>query len=59
VSADEQVDAAYQDVKEVRSVGRGVGLWGDMVVVLKNGDKVELRALPRLVAFLLRPCFDS
>lgn len=29
-------------------MGRGIGLWGDMVVVLKNGDKVELRAVPRL-----------
>ena len=25
---------------------RGVGLWGDMVVTLKNQEKVEMRWLP-------------
>jgi hypothetical protein len=40
---------AYQEVKGVVSIGRGVGLWGDMVVTLKNGDKVEIRALERYV----------
>ena len=24
-----------------------IGLWGDMVVTLNNGDKVELRSVPR------------
>jgi hypothetical protein len=51
VCTDEQLDAPYQDVKEVRSVGRGLGYWGDMVVVLKNGDKIELRAVPQYVPF--------
>jgi hypothetical protein len=45
----EQLDAAYQEVKEVRTVGRGLGLWGDMVVVLRNGDKIELRSLPKFL----------
>lgn len=43
----EQLDADYRDVKGVVTVGRGVGLWGDMVVTLNNGDKVELRSVPR------------
>ena len=43
----EQVDAAYEDVVDVKSIGRGVGYWGDMVVTLRNGDKVEMRALPK------------
>lgn len=47
VYADEQLDAAYQEVKDVKTVGRGVGLWGDMVVTLRNGDKIELRSLPK------------
>ena len=38
---------AYQEVAKVVSIPRGVGLWGDMVVTLRNGDKVELRALDR------------
>ena len=29
--AAEQTDIAYQEVKDVVTVGRGVGLWGDMV----------------------------
>ena len=28
------------------AIGRGVGLWGDMVITLKNGEKVELRSMP-------------
>lgn len=43
----EQTDIAYQEVKDVVIVGRGVGLWGDMVVTLKDGSKVELRALDK------------
>eukprot|EP00887_Chlorella_sp_A99_P004046 scaffold11.g4046.t1 len=53
----EQLDAAYQEVKDVVSVGRGVGLWGDMVVTLRNGDKIEMRAVPQfkeLQAYILR-----
>uniref|UniRef100_A0A7S0R2K7 YdbS-like PH domain-containing protein n=1 Tax=Chlamydomonas leiostraca TaxID=1034604 RepID=A0A7S0R2K7_9CHLO len=45
----EQTDVAYQEVKEVVTVGRGVGLWGDMVVTLNNGDKVELRSLDKFL----------
>jgi hypothetical protein len=45
--AAEQTDVAYQEVKEIKSVGRGVGLWGDMVVVLNDDSKVELRSLDR------------
>lgn len=46
-TADEQTDVAYQEVQDVVTVGRGIGLWGDMVVTLNNGDKVELRSLER------------
>lgn len=45
----EQLDADYRDIKDVKTVGRGVGLWGDMVITLTSGDKVELRALPQFV----------
>lgn len=46
-AADEQLDAAYQEVKDVVIVPRGLGFWGDMVVTLKNDDKIELRSLPQ------------
>ena len=47
--ADEQLDAAYQEVKDVRTVGRALGLYGDVVVELRNGDKIELRSLPKFM----------
>lgn len=43
----EQLDAAYEEVVDVKSIGRGIGLWGDMVVTLKDGSKVEMRAVPK------------
>ncbi|CAK0785169.1 hypothetical protein CVIRNUC_008375 [Coccomyxa viridis] len=45
----ERLDAAYQEVKDVKTVGRGIGLWGDMVVTLRNNDKIELRSLPKFL----------
>jgi len=37
----------YSQIREVRSVGRGFGFWGDMVLVLNDGMKLEMRAVPR------------
>ncbi len=45
--AEEQLDVPYQEVKDVVTVGRGLGFWGDMVVTLRNNNKVELRSLPQ------------
>ena len=45
--ADEQLDAAYEEVSQVVSIGRGVGAWGDMVITLRDGSKIEMRSLPR------------
>ncbi|KAL3140868.1 hypothetical protein ABBQ32_005405 [Trebouxia sp. C0010 RCD-2024] len=45
----EQLDAAYQEVDDVQTVGRALGVWGDMVVTLKNGDKIEMRSLPKFM----------
>ncbi|KAK9919023.1 hypothetical protein WJX75_008741 [Coccomyxa subellipsoidea] len=45
----ESLDAAYQEIKDVKTVGRGLGFWGDMVVTLRNGDKIELRSLPKFL----------
>ena len=39
-------DIIYSEVKKVVTVPRGLGLWGDMVVTLKDGSKLELRAMP-------------
>ncbi len=47
MTTDEQTDIAYQEVKDVVTVPRGLGLWGDMVVTLNDNSKIELRSLDR------------
>jgi hypothetical protein len=37
----------YSQIREVRSVPRGFGAWGDMVLVLNDGARLEMRSLPR------------
>ena len=37
----------YSQIREVRSVPRGFGAWGDMVLVLTDGSRLELRSMPR------------
>ena len=37
----------FSQVREVRSVSRGFGAWGDMVLVLIDGSRLELRSVPR------------
>ena len=39
-------DIIYSEVRKIVTVPRGFGLWGDMVVTLKDGSKLELRAVP-------------
>ena len=44
---EERTDIMYKDIVSVKSVSRGVGLWGDMVIELKNKDKMEMRSVPK------------
>lgn len=37
----------YSQIREVRSVSRGFGAWGDMVLVLEDGSRLEMRSVPR------------
>ncbi|WP_404785854.1 PH domain-containing protein [Altericista sp. CCNU0014] len=43
----DRTDVVYSQVAKVVSVSRGIGLWGDMVVTLKDGSKLELKAVPK------------
>ncbi len=36
----------YSQIKEIRSIPRGLGSYGDMVLVLKDGARLEMRSLP-------------
>ena len=39
-------DVIYKEIKKVVAVPRGLGLWGDMVVTLQDGTRLEMRAVP-------------
>ena len=43
----DRTDIVYSEIVKVAKVPRGFGLWGDMVLTLRNGSRLELRALPR------------
>lgn len=43
----DRTQVVYSQIMEVRSVPRGFGAWGDMVLVLNDGAKLEMRAVPR------------
>jgi hypothetical protein len=43
----ERSDIVYSEITKVVTVPRGLGIWGDMVVTLKDGSRLELRAIPK------------
>ncbi len=40
-------DVIYSEIVKIVKVPRGIGLWGDMVVTLRDGSRLELRAVPK------------
>lgn len=43
----DRTDIVYSEIVKVAKMPRGFGLWGDLVLTLRNGNRLELRALPR------------
>lgn len=43
----DKTQVVYSQIREVRTIPRGFGGWGDMVLVLDDGSKLEMRSLPR------------
>jgi hypothetical protein len=43
----DRTQVVYSQIREVRSVPRGFGAWGDMVLVLNDGSRLEMRSVPR------------
>jgi hypothetical protein len=39
-------DIIYSEIAKVVTVPRGLGVWGDMVITLKDGSRLEMRAVP-------------
>lgn len=42
----DRTDIIYSEIAKVVTVPRGLGAWGDMVFTLKDGSRIELRAVP-------------
>jgi hypothetical protein len=42
-----RTDIVYSEMAEVSVIPRGLGFWGDMVIVLKDGSRIELKSLPK------------
>ena len=42
----QRVDIVYAEIAKDVIVPRGIGSWGDMVLTLKDGSRLEMRAVP-------------
>jgi hypothetical protein len=43
----DRTDVVYSEILKVVTVPRGFGLWGDMVITVRGGNRLELRSVPR------------
>jgi hypothetical protein len=43
----DRTDIIYSEITNLTKVSRGIGLWGDMVITLQDGSRLEMRAVPR------------
>ena len=44
--AKNKTQVSFSNIEEIRSVPRGFGSYGDMVLILNDGSKVEMKSLP-------------
>jgi nitrogen fixation protein len=42
----DRTDIVYGEIAKIVTVPRGLGSWGDMVLTLKDGSRLELRSVP-------------
>ncbi|KAK2636253.1 hypothetical protein Ddye_031045 [Dipteronia dyeriana] len=47
LTGQDRSDFSYNVIKDVQVVPRFIGEWGDIVITLKDGTKVDLRSVPR------------
>ncbi len=43
----DRTDIIYTEIYKIVKIPRGIGLWGDIVVTLKDKSRLEMRAMPR------------
>ena len=41
-----KTQVSLSNIHEIRSIPRGIGSYGDMVLILNDGSKVEMKSLP-------------
>ena len=42
----DKTQIVYSQIDEIRAIPRGLGSYGDMVLVLKDGARLEMRSIP-------------
>jgi hypothetical protein len=42
----DRTDIIYSEVRKIVKIPRGFGLWGDLIVTLQDGSRLELRSVP-------------
>ena len=42
----DKTQVVYSQIAEIRAIPRGLGSYGDMVLVLRDGARLEMRSLP-------------
>ena len=42
----EKTQIVYNQISEIRAIPRGLGSYGDMVLVLNDGSRLEIRSIP-------------
>lgn len=47
LTGEDRSDFSYKVIKDVQVVPRFVGEWGDIIITLKDGTKVDLRSVPK------------
>ncbi|ACB50715.1 unknown [Crocosphaera subtropica ATCC 51142] len=43
----DRTDIIYGEIVKIAKIPRGIGLWGDIVVTLRDKSRLEMRAVPR------------
>ncbi len=43
----DRTDIIYAEIVKVVKVSRGIGIWGDIVVTLRDRSRLEMRAVPK------------
>ncbi|XP_009360371.2 uncharacterized protein LOC103950849 [Pyrus x bretschneideri] len=47
LTGQDRSDFSYKVIKDVQVVPRFIGEWGDIIITLKDGTKVDLRSVPK------------